>query len=186
MTFSLKYLIIVALLSLVYAHQLAANDEDIWLSINTETLRLTIMQGDSPIEVYKNIAIGRNGAHRGKIKGDDTTPIGNFRIGWINPGSRYHLFFGLNYPSIDDAKQALKAGTISTRTYRSLITADIFGKTPPQNTELGGQIGIHGLGRADPGIHAAVNWTHGCIALTNRQIDRLSRWIKKGTVVKIH
>ena len=58
-------------------------------------------------------------------------------------------------------------------------------QTPPQNTPLGGQIGIHGLGHANEKIHQVFDWTHGCIALTNPQIDQLSQWVDTGTVVKI-
>lgn len=50
---------------------------------------------------------------------------------------------------------------------------------------IGGQIGIHGLGAGDKEIHKVFNWTHGCIALTNEQIDQLTRWVGKGTVVKV-
>ena len=65
------------------------------------------------------------------------------------------------------------------------MTAHQLHQIPPQNTPLGGQIGIHGLGNADERIHKVFDWTHGCIALTNPQIDQLSQWIDTGTVVKI-
>ena len=119
------------------------------------------------------------------LTGDDTTPLGSYRIGWINKKSRYQLFFGLSYPSMHDARRALFLSAIDVETYRSLVRADISKRVPPQHTALGGGIGIHGLGRADSQIHSAMNWTHGCIALTNEQIDGLSRWAKKGIVVTI-
>jgi L,D-peptidoglycan transpeptidase YkuD (ErfK/YbiS/YcfS/YnhG family) len=50
---------------------------------------------------------------------------------------------------------------------------------------LGGQIGIHGLGSGDIKVHEVFDWTHGCIALTNSQIDHLSQLVDTGTVVKI-
>ncbi len=56
---------------------------------------------------------------------------------------------------------------------------------PPQETPLGGYIGIHGIGRGDPAIHQKFNWTQGCIALTNRQIDDLSKWVHVGMRVVI-
>ena len=60
-----------------------------------------------------------------------------------------------------------------------------MGKTPPQDTPLGGQIGIHGIGNGDQDIHHNYNWTNGCIALTNEQIDQLGKWIKPGVLVNI-
>jgi hypothetical protein len=59
------------------------------------------------------------------------------------------------------------------------------GRLPPQNTALGGRIGLHGLGRGDPKVHQQFNWTNGCIALTNEQIDQLLTWVGKGTRVSI-
>jgi lipoprotein-anchoring transpeptidase ErfK/SrfK len=58
-------------------------------------------------------------------------------------------------------------------------------RTPPQNTPLGGRLGIHGIGRANPAIHKAINWTDGCVALTNQQIRQLSPWVQVGTRVVI-
>lgn len=177
---------IVAILFFVLSGFASASDErGIWLLVDTEALVLSIMRDNNPLVVYRNISIGRNGADVEKRRGDDKTPLGNYQIRWINTKSRYHRFFGISYPSFDDAKRALDDHAIDMKTYHSLVRADVFSEIPPQNTVLGGQIGIHGLGRGDPRIHDALNWTHGCIALTNNQIDGLSRWIKKGTVVKI-
>lgn len=74
---------------------------------------------------------------------------------------------------------------ISYETWYQILDAKILGKTPPQNTQLGGHIGIHGIGQGNPAIHNNYNWTNGCIALTNKQIDQLSQWVKTGTVVNI-
>ena len=59
---------------------------------------------------------------------------------------------------------------------------------PPQNTRLGGYIGIHGVGevtREKMKIHRAVNWTDGCIALTNKDINTLRKYVSIGTPVII-
>jgi hypothetical protein len=84
---------------------------------------------------------------------------------------------------MDNAHDALMQGLIDLKDYQRILVAHQQGKTPPQNTPLGGQLGIHGLGRADERIHRMTNWTKGCIALTNEQIDRLSRWIGEDTLV---
>ena len=46
-------------------------------------------------------------------------------------------------------------------------------------------IGIHGIGDGDRGVHRDFNWTNGCVALTNEEIDELLRWVKIGTPVEI-
>jgi hypothetical protein len=79
----------------------------------------------------------------------------------------------------------LKKGNIDVDTYDSIIKAHNNGQIPPQNTDLGGQIGIHGLGSANLSFHRSMNWTRGCIALTNDQIDQLSQWVEKGTLVTV-
>ena len=52
-------------------------------------------------------------------------------------------------------------------------------------TALGGQLGIHGLGVGDAEIHRAYNWTRGCVALEDWQIDELRPWLRVGMPVEI-
>ncbi len=163
----------------------ASEKEEAWLLISTEKLQLTVMKGERSLAVFKNISIGRNGATALKERGDEKTPLGEFRIGWINRKSRYHIFYGFTYPSLDGANTAFSNGVINLDTYAAIRSASKNNQVPPQNTVLGGQIGIHGLGHADPGIHHDINWTEGCIALTNEQIDRLGLWIGEGTRVVV-
>ncbi len=160
-------------------------DNDIWLLIDTKNLLLKVKQGDETLDVFNNIAIGRGGAGEKNKAGDDITPLGNYKIAWVNYDSPYQVFYGFDYPSIENARNALQRGLINKPVFDSIVRAHKNGQVPPQNTPLGGQIGLHGLGRGDVRIHLMTNWTHGCIALTNKQIERLGRWIEKGTVVVI-
>ncbi len=157
--------------------------DNIWLLIDTQKLELQVKLGDVTLVKYSNISIGRNGSGFKRRRGDDTTPLGKYRISWINRKSRYNLFFGFNYPSIENAGDALKKKLIDQKTYKRIVRSHQSHQVPPQNTPLGGLIGIHGLGRADKKIHESMNWTHGCIALTNEQINNLDKLIKKGTLV---
>jgi len=79
----------------------------------------------------------------------------------------------------------LLSGLLSKKAHTSIVNAHKKDKVPPQNTAIGGRIGIHGLGKGDESIHKMMNWTHGCIALSNDQIDKLKQWINKGTLVKV-
>jgi hypothetical protein len=175
----------VGLLSLSFAHNYAKGDSGVWIDVDTNQQTLSVMHGSSVQAIFKNVAIGRYGTTWSKITKDDKTPLGKFKIGWINEKSRYYRFFGLNYPNLDTAKRALDDNRITEEIWLSIVEAKNMGRVPPQNTPLGGYIGIHGIGRGDREIHYNYNWTNGCIALTNEQIDQLGKWIKPGVMVNI-
>jgi murein L,D-transpeptidase YafK len=160
-------------------------DEAIWILIDTHRLQLEVKKGNKTLTVMENIAIGRSGAGFKHRVGDDVTPIGSYKIAWVNKKSPFHLFYGFNYPSTKNADQALSAGLLDKKAHSAIIDAHNSNKTPPQHTKIGGRIGIHGLGNADESIHKTMNWTHGCVALTNEQIDRLEPWITENMRVKI-
>jgi murein L,D-transpeptidase YafK len=163
----------------------ASAKDDIWLLVDTSAQKIEIKKGDKTLETINDIAIGRGGSGLKTHRGDNVTPSGEYRIGWVGEKSAFHRFYGLTYPSMHDAENALKFGIINQGTYNRILQAHKYRQIPPQNTPLGGQIGIHGLGHANEKIHKTMNWTHGCIAMTNSQIDHLSRWLEPGTVVKI-
>ncbi len=162
-----------------------STEKGVWLLVDTEAQYLEIKQGKKTVAKLDNIAIGRGGAGFKNRQGDDITPNGTYRIGWINNKSPFYRFYGFDYPSVENAHEALLSGLISKKNHTSIINAHKRKQIPPQNTPIGGRIGIHGLGKGDKEIHKLMNWTHGCIALTNKQIDKLDRWISTGIVVKI-
>ena len=157
-----------------------------WLLVDTRKDTLMIMQGNQPVKTFPQIALGSSGAGVKSGRGDNKTPLGVFRVGWINEHSRFKTFIGLDYPNPDYAGRALREHKIDALTYERIRTAWTNGYTPPQDTPLGGQIGIHGVGYGNPGIHSAgINWTSGCVALDNHQIDALRPWVKVGMRVEI-
>lgn len=162
-----------------------ATANEVWLRVDTRSATLTVMKGDKAQTVFGNIAIGRYGKTYFKRAGDEKTPLGHFTIAWIPHKSRFHRFLGLDYPDMQRADRALMDGDITEAQWQAIRRAIKAGKRPPQNTPLGGFIGIHGTGAGDPGIHGRFNWTGGCIALTNDQIDRLAQWVQVGTRVQI-
>lgn len=159
--------------------------DDVWLLVDTNALKIEVKKGEQTVDIIEGIAIGQAGAGQKMHRGDNITPFGDYRIAWIGERSSFHKFFGLNYPSVKDADNARRKGLIDQFTHDDIINAHLFNQVPPQNTPLGGRIGIHGLGSASEKIHRSMNWTHGCIAMTNKQIDQLSRWVYPGTLVKI-
>lgn len=158
---------------------------DIWLDVDTRSKNLQVMAGPHPVESFPHIAIGRRGASQDKARGDDKTPLGEYRIGWINEQSRFHRFFGFTYPNLQIARRAFARGLIGADTLGEIMSAHLRRSIPPQSTPLGGRIGIHGIGSGNATVHELFDWTHGCVALTNRQVDRLAQWVRKGTLVVI-
>ena len=158
---------------------------EIRVFIDTESDTLQVLNGDTVIKSYENIAIGRYGKTYFKVRGDNKTPLGKFRIGWKNGSTHYHRFLGLTYPDLPAADRALVDGRIDESQWQAIRRASVAGKVPSQKTPLGGMIGIHGIGAGDRGVHQDFNWTNGCVALTNEEIDELLQWVKIGTPVEI-
>ena len=177
--------VILAILLVATGHSRAVWGDDTWILVDTRKMVLSVLEGKTVRRTYKAIAIGRAGTTTDKREGDDKTPLGVFRLVRIAPKSPFHRFFGIDYPTVAHAARALRAGTISEEHYEAIRGAFQERVIPPQATPLGGYIGIHGVGEGDPAIHEEFNWTHGCIALTNQQIDDLSKWVYLGMRVVV-
>lgn len=157
-----------------------------WIRVDTQALTLTVFSADNQVLArFNNISIGSGGTAEIHRRGDETTPLGIFHVAWIDRHSHYGTFYGFDYPSANIARRAYAEGSISEAELDSIIKALQQHRVPPQNTPLGGRLGIHGIGRGDPRVHQAFNWTNGCVALSNPQIRRLSRWVQVGTRVVI-
>jgi L,D-transpeptidase catalytic domain len=127
--------------------------------------RMTVYRGGRKQKTY-SVDIGLGGLERKMRAGDDATPEGLYRIQEIRgPGqTRYHRAFLLDYPNKQDRQrfeEARRNGRL------------------PQGADPGGLIEIHGEGGREQ------DWTRGCVALTNAEMDELSRWVKVGTPVAI-
>jgi len=157
-----------------------------WILVDTKALTLRVYSAENRILAhFDNISIGSGGAAETHRRGDETTPRGTFHVSWIDRHGRYGTFYGFDYPSGPIARRAYAEGVISRTELDAILQALRHRRTPPQNTALGGRLGIHGLGSGDLRIHQAVNWTDGCIALTNEEIRKLSRWVGLGTRVVV-
>lgn len=157
----------------------------VWVLVDTEEAIVTIMNDTTPVMTFEDISLGRAGVTDLHLKGDDKTPRGEFRIVRINRNSRFRIFYEINYPTINHAQKALEKGLIDNRTFNRIKVSQMTSGDSPQNTSLGGHLGIHGLGDGDPQMHRTFNWTNGCVALTNDQVDLLDNWVQLGTKVVI-
>ena len=186
--FAKTFLTITLLVLVISSFSLSANPIDnIELVVSRSAHPLSVKQGDVTLNTFK-VAFG-SGGKKGKLKeGDHTTPKGTYLINKIRDSENFHLFMLLNYPNMDDAKRALKNHLISRKQYRAIFLAQIEGRLPPQNTALGGSIGIHGIGietKDKLEIHRYADWTKGCIAMRNDEVEALRRYISQGTKVTI-
>jgi murein L,D-transpeptidase YafK len=124
---------------------------------------MTLMADGKPIESYK-VALGKS-AGRKERQGDHKTPEGKYVIDQKNAQSRFHLALHISYPNAADRKRAGDAGI-----------------------DPGGAIMIHGVENefALLGIlQHDVDWTDGCIAVTNPEIEEVWRLVPVGTTVEI-
>lgn len=159
--------------------------DELWVLVEDHDARLSIFRGDRMVDRFSPISLGRGGARAERVRGDRATPLGEFRVTRFNYHSKYRTFVGLDYPTPTHARMALNAGIYSQQDYDDYFSYYRRHGTPPQDTVLGGYIGIHGVGVADPEIHRRFHWTDGCVAVTDRQIDTLSSMIDIGTRVVI-
>ncbi|MDR3556379.1 MAG: L,D-transpeptidase [Syntrophobacteraceae bacterium] len=139
--------------------------------------RLFLVQGTTLVREYP-CALGPNPKGTKYFQGDGRTPEGKFQICHRNPYSRFYKSLGLSYPTVQEAQNALSHGVISFAQYCSIKAADNADRLPPSNTALGGQVFIHG-----GGCHP--DWTLGCIAIDNSDMDELFKVAGVGTPVYV-
>jgi hypothetical protein len=139
--------------------------------------RLMLVENDILIRDYR-IALGPRPSGDKLIQGDGRTPEGEFFICVKNPASNYYKSLGLSYPDTRHADRALLSGIITYTEYQRIVEALQNNHRPPWNTPLGGEIFIHGGG-------AHTDWTKGCIALFNSDMEELFNLISVGARVQI-
>lgn len=125
---------------------------------------MMLMAGGRTLKVYK-VALGRGPSGPKEHAGDDKTPEGEYVIDQKNAKSRFHLALHISYPNADDKKRAHDAGL-----------------------NPGGAVMIHGLesglGWLGPFQHD-MDWTEGCIAVSNPEIEEIWRLVPTGTPIEI-
>jgi murein L,D-transpeptidase YafK len=120
----------------------------------------------------------RRGSYRNPE--DWKTPEGMFYVTWKRNTSSFYKALVLSYPGPGHASRGLRQGTISQENFARIVKANQILETPPMNTLLGGWIEIHGNG-----IDGRANWTRGCVALENDDIDLIWPLVEEGTPVLI-
>lgn len=135
-----------------------------WILVEKSARRLTLFRNNRPLKSYA-IALGRQPEGPKRFQGDNKTPEGRYVIDSRKRGSAYHRALHISYPSPDDAAFAAK-----------------------QKRSAGGDVMIHGLpnGMGSLGkLHLLRDWTAGCIAVTNAEIEEIWRAVPDGTPIEI-
>lgn len=140
--------------------------------------RLMEVYSGEKLAARMKIALGFTPIDHKTKEGDGKTPEGEYYICYKNENSKFYLSLGLSYPNIDDAKNALGQNIISQSEYNEIEKAISKDLRPPWNTPLGGEIMIHGHGTSS-------DWTAGCIAVENSDMDYIWENCPIGTRVEI-
>jgi hypothetical protein len=99
-------------------------------------------------------------------EGDGKTPEGVFYAAQLLPNSQYYKAWLLSYPDKEDAARGLDAGLITQAQKNAIDTAQNNCTVPPQTTQLGSYLEVHGRGGTS-------DWTLGCIAISDMGVDQL-------------
>ena len=132
--------------------------------IDKSVRRMTLLWKGNPVRMY-HIALGGAPAGKKQCRGDQKTPEGIYSITGRNPFSAYHRSLRVSYPNAEDIANARRLGC-----------------------SPGGDIMIHGLpkgGRFSEKDHASTDWTLGCIAVTDSEIEEVWKAVPDGTAVEI-
>jgi murein L,D-transpeptidase YafK len=151
--------------------------------IKRERRLLAYCDGGGLVEMVAALGRGAAGPKRGL--GDARTPEGEYRVAGSPRLSRFHQFIPIDYPSLADAEAAHSEGRLSDGDYRRIAAAHADGQEPPPDTSLGGSLGIHGEGMKWRGKSRQLDWTLGCIGVTDADVDFLAERIAIGTPVSI-
>jgi murein L,D-transpeptidase YafK len=131
------------------------------------------------------VALGRAPEGPKRSMGDQRTPEGEYRVAGPPRASRFHRFMPIDYPSTADADRALAEGRLTRGDHARIVAAQQSGRLPLANTPLGGGLGFHGEGVRWRGESAALDWTDGCIALSDADLDFLIARVGEGTPVSV-
>jgi murein L,D-transpeptidase YafK len=128
--------------------------------------KLLLLKDGQPIRTYR-VSLGISPKGHKERQGDNRTPEGRYVLDGRNPGSKFHKALHISYPNVSDRLEAAKRGV-----------------------SPGGQIMIHGQPPRSryqdlQDILGGADWTAGCIAVTNVEMDEIWRYTANGTPIEI-
>ncbi len=131
------------------------------ITVYKDARKMYLWHGNLALKEY-DIELGFAPSGDKQVEGDGRTPEGHYWIDRRNPNSRFHLSIGISYPNEWDVAEAAQLGQ-----------------------SAGGDIFIHG--QPSNGIRSLVpDWTWGCIAVSNEEIEEIYVMVRLGTPISIY
>lgn len=166
--------------------QALTTQQDLVVLVEKAANKMTVFYQGNPVKSFLCVS-GVNPQGDKQRQGDNRTPEGQF---FITEKDRLNdhpylgrKWLGLSYPTPVHAQNGLENSLINSDQYNEIVGATAQKVLPPQNTALGGWIGIHG-GREDL-TKQGLNWTEGCLALQDADLEVLYSMVQYGTPVII-
>ncbi|WP_371185919.1 murein L,D-transpeptidase family protein [Thalassotalea maritima] len=134
------------------------------VKVDKSSRTMYLLKGDKVVKKY-HIALGRNTRGHKVREGDRRTPEGEYVLDYVKEDSAFHRAMHISYPNAEDIARAKTKGV-----------------------SPGGFIMIHGQkngDKRDPRRRQRLNWTNGCIALTNAEMDEFLSLVETGTKIRI-
>ena len=129
------------------------------IQVHKADRKMYLLHKDKVLKDY-DIALGFTPEGHKQFEGDGKTPEGVYYITHHNPKSRYHLSLGISYPNSEDRSHAA-----------------LQGKSPGGDIMIHGRTGYKGTNEGD--------WTAGCIAVTDKEIEQIFAMVKRRTPILI-
>jgi murein L,D-transpeptidase YafK len=158
-----KGLLIVLLLILQTANAESAQKADSVLVIKSER-RMYLMDKGERFASFP-VTFGAEPVGHKQAQGDERTPEGHYTLTYKNPKSKFYKSIRISYPNARDRENARRL-----------------------DVDPGGDIMIHGLGKGwewAEALSTFFSWTNGCIAMSNRDMDRVWEAVDSGTPIEI-
>ena len=133
--------------------------------IHKKERTLALTDGGAPVFACR-IALGRAPEGPKQREGDGRTPEGSYFICLVKEAGKYGRSLGISYPGPADAQAAFREGRIDRRTLDNICAAHNENRRPPWGSPMGGEVYIHEGGSGS-------DWTQGCIALDEQDMDVL-------------
>lgn len=130
--------------------------------VNKADRRLYLLHDTQILQAY-DVGLGFAPVGHKQFQGDGRTPEGTYIIDRRNPNSDYHLSIGISYPN-----------------RRDFAAASAVGQSP------GGDIFIHGQRHAARRRKSSGDWTYGCIAVSNLEMEQIYAMVRNGTPITIN
>ncbi|MEZ8463720.1 murein L,D-transpeptidase family protein [Vibrio splendidus] len=134
------------------------------VKVDKSKRRMYLLKGEEVVQEFR-IALGKQPKGHKRFEGDNRTPEGQYQLDYVMEESDFYRSVHINYPRSSDMQWAQK-----------------------NDVDPGGNIKIHGIKngeRRSPSFIQSFDWTDGCIALTNQDMDEFIQLVKMGTPIHI-